>query len=558
MRDLDLADIQGGILRAYGRQGFPKGRSFFLTIRDAAKGRQFVETLRPRITTAARWVNPKRGEALMRSRHPRLTDAIRAQGLADYPGEVQLVKPKVALNVAFTFAGLRVLEVPTRTLIGMPDEFVDGMEKRAPMLGDSPFLEARDPVWKHSHGETTVHIMVAMNAEMDDVGAPVPELEAETAWLRGLCAASEGGVVLLTGVSAENPDFQAMSAVLADDGGKISAVNKEHFGLSDGFGDPTFEGQLGPAALKIKMIGGGKLEPDQTWAPLATGEFLLGYPDEAQEIPGAAMPIEFSRNGTFMAYRKLHENVGSFASYLTGQGAAYGAAMGLANADEALQTVKAKLVGRWEDGVPLLAAPDFAAWMAFRSRLAAARAADDKATLAAMALQYVNFVYRRDPAGAACPMTSHMRRMNTRDMLDPHFTDPNPKTWAGSALNNRRRILRRGLPYGHVDPAAPDDAGEHGIIFVAICCSLFRQFEFVQQQWGQYGLDFDVGSDTCPIVGNHDAGSKYVIPVDPAGQGAPFVCQPMPQFVEPRGGDYFFIPSMTALRMIGMGIVDPT
>jgi hypothetical protein len=32
----------------------------------------------------------------------------------------------------------------------------------------------------------------------------------------------------------------------------------------------------------------------------------------------------------------------------------------------------------------------------------------------------------------------------------------------------------------------------------------------------------------------------------------------MPQFVEPRGGDYFFVPSMTALRMIGMGIVDPT
>jgi len=28
--------------------------------------------------------------------------------------------------------------------------------------------------------------------------------------------------------------------------------------------------------------------------------------------------------------------------------------------------------------------------------------------------------------------------------------------------------------------------------------------------------------------------------------------------VETRGGDYFFIPSMTALRMIAKGIVDPT
>ena len=28
--------------------------------------------------------------------------------------------------------------------------------------------------------------------------------------------------------------------------------------------------------------------------------------------------------------------------------------------------------------------------------------------------------------------------------------------------------------------------------------------------------------------------------------------------VETRGGDYFFVPSMTCLRMIAMGIVDPT
>lgn len=558
MRELDLADIQGGILRAYGRQGFPKARYFFLNIREAAKGRAFVEALLPRITTAARWVNPHRGEALLRGRHPRVTDAIRARGLDDYPGEVQLVKPKVAINVAFTFLGLVALEVPTRTLRGMPDEFIDGMEKRAPMLGDAPFLAARDPIWKTAHGETQVHLLVSMNAEMDAAGAPVPELESETRWLRGLCAASEGGVVLLTGVSPDNPDFQAMSAVLAETDGKLSPTNQEHFGLSDGFGDPVFEGQLGPAAEKIKAIGGGKLNPDQTWAPLATGEFLLGYPDEAQEIPSAAMPIEFSRNGTFMAYRKLHENVASFRSYIDAQGAAYGAAAGLADPDAARETVKAKLVGRWVDGVPLMAAPDFAAWQAFNAALAKAKADKDKVALAQIALKYVDFVYRPDPAGAVCPMTSHLRRANTRDMLDPHFGSPDPKAWAGSALNNRRRILRRGLPYGAVGAAGAADDGEHGIIFLAICSSLFRQFEFVQQQWIEYGLDFNVGNDTCPVVGNHDAEAKYVIPVDPAGAGAPFVCQPMPQFVESRGGDYFFVPSLTALRMIGMGIVDPT
>jgi hypothetical protein len=49
-----------------------------------------------------------------------------------------------------------------------------------------------------------------------------------------------------------------------------------------------------------------------------------------------------------------------------------------------------------------------------------------------------------------------------------------------------------------------------------------------------------------------------VIVRDPASGTRPFICDRVPQLVEPRGGDYFFIPSMTALRMIGMGIIDPT
>jgi hypothetical protein len=88
----------------------------------------------------------------------------------------------------------------------------------------------------------------------------------------------------------------------------------------------------------------------------------------------------------------------------------------------------------------------------------------------------------------------------------------------------------------------------------------------VQQQWINYGLDFGAGSDTCPIVGNHSDGTggehgpkaKFVIPPDPASGHPPFIADAIPQFVETRGGEYFFVPSMTALRMIGMGVVDPT
>jgi deferrochelatase/peroxidase EfeB len=559
---LDLADIQGGILRAYGRQGFPKGRTFFLKVNAAAQGRRLVMALRPRITTASRWSNPRRSAPLVRGSHPRMVDVVRARDIQDYPGVVRLAKPQVAINIAFTFLGLLALEVPVRTLRGMPDEFIEGMASRATLLGDAPFRDRRDAIWRNADA-APVHIMISMNAEMNPDGSPVQALLDDTAWLEGLCAASEGGVEILGGHGPSNAAWQDMSAVLAERGGVLQPTNKEHFGLSDGFGDPVFEGQYPGPAERLRVIGQGKLTGAETWEPLATGEFLLGHPDEAQEIPGAAMPIDFSRNGTFMAWRKLHENVGAFQAYIAAQAPVYAAVMGLTDLAEAADTLKAKIVGRWPDGVPLMAAPTHADWLAFQARLEAATARDDKAELARLALAYVDFKYRPDPAGAVCPVTAHLRRANTRDMLDPNVSSPNKKAWEGSALNNRRRFLRRGLPYGTAG-SPTGDADEQGIIFIAVCASLFRQFEFVQQQWIQYGLDFNAGNDTCPLLGNHGPAAgqmedaKFVIPADPASGKPPFICPRLPQLVEPRGGDYVFAPSMTALRMIGMGIVDPT
>jgi deferrochelatase/peroxidase EfeB len=123
--------------------------------------------------------------------------------------------------------------------------------------------------------------------------------------------------------------------------------------------------------------------------------------------------------------------------------------------------------------------------------------------------------------------------------------------------------LRRGLPYG-LSPEGAKDEDDHGVVMLITCASLARQFEFVQQQWINYGLDSGGGNDTCPLVGDHTAGgptgakAKFVIPTDAKSGHAPFILEGLPQFVETRGGEYFFVPSMTALRMIGMGVVDPT
>ena len=145
-------------------------------------------------------------------------------------------------------------------------------------------------------------------------------------------------------------------------------------------------------------------------------------------------------------------------------------------------------------------------------------------------------------------MGAHLRRVHPRDAFG-----------FNGRLINRRRITRRGLPYGPF--AAEDqpvsDADDRGVVFMALNASLSRQFEFVQQQWVQYGNDSHLGNDKDVLMGNHGGHGRFVVQGDSSNTNPPFVCSNLPDFVELRGGDYFFLPSITALGMIALGLVDP-
>ena len=496
---LDLMDIQGNLVRAYGRFSFPVARYIFLRVHSGEAGRSFVGAVTKSVTTAATW-----GSA---------------------HGEIE--KPTATTNIAFTYAGLEALGLPRASLAGFPPEFAMGMKSRRDILGDDG--PSAPPNWDNAWHGAPVHIFISINAQQPQY------LELRYAWLMALVEQSDGAVSVVPGHRGDGgADLPYQDAKVGMEHGVPSS--KEHFGYTDGIGDPVFDGLQAPPE---RVLGRGKQTRDG-WLPLATGEFLLGHLDEAREYPVAPTPFLLSRNGSFMVYRKLHQNVGSFNAYLDKEGATYPGGKEL---------LAAKFVGRWRNnGAPLVHAPDAAAKEVWDARFKLATEKEQDTMLS-------NFTFDDDASGAKCPFSAHMRRVSPRASLEPapgDFDRP-------GALSDRRRVLRRGLPYGEVkDPQ--HDNGEHGIIIMMMGASISRQFEFVQQQWVNYGNDFKAGNDKDIILGNHGVKppSKAVIQVDPDGDDAPYFLQNIPRLVETRGGDYFFLPSMTALRMIAQGRIDPS
>ena len=201
-----------------------------------------------------------------------MTTSISWDATEGYPSELMTTKPKVAINIAFTFAGLLALKLPTATLGGMPFEFIDGMAKRAPILGDIVESDPQhwDPIWRNPDKDPrrVVHVMIALSAQMNNVdGTPVPELQDETDWLIALC--KKYGIVICQGHRPGNGAYQDASLLLAPSANGVRPLPSEHFGFADGFGKATFE----PMDPNEQATGGGKLSGSGSgsrWRPASS------------------------------------------------------------------------------------------------------------------------------------------------------------------------------------------------------------------------------------------------------------------------------------------------
>ncbi|WP_369389885.1 Dyp-type peroxidase [Streptomyces sp. CG1] len=273
----------------------------------------------------------------------------------------------------------------------------------------------------------------------------------------------------------------------------------EHFGYRDGVSHPAVEGS--------GISGSNQLE-----VPLKAGEFVLGYRDEIGSIQ-SPQPTVLGRNGSYAVFRKLHQNVAEFRRYLKDN------STGLQ--DEEL--IAAKIMGRWRSGAPLALAPQA-----------------DNPELGADPHRRNTFLYESDdPAGFKTPGGCHIRRANPRDA-------------AVAGEVRLHRMIRRGAVYGPPLPEGvlEDDGADRGLMFAFIGAHLGRQFEFVQSQWMNDGVFFGANDAKDPVTGSHDGSDgsdRFTIPRRPLRRRL----APLPRFVVTRGGEYCFLPSLTALRWLG-------
>ena len=244
--------------------------------------------------------------------------------------------------------------------------------------------------------------------------------------------------------------------------------------------------------------------------PIAAGEFIFGYPGEAGRMLAMPEPALLGRNGTFVSFRKLHSNVAAFRRFLNAN----------ATSTMSAQLLAAKMVGRWPSGAPLMLAPE-----------------QDAPELGSDLQQMNNFTYAQDPKGLRCPIGAHIRRMNPRDTALEVMT--NVKI---------HRIIRHGTSYGPPLPenVLDDDGKERGIFFIFLSAKAPETFEFLKKEWINTGNFLGLGTEEDPIAGVHTGTGMFTIPMKPIRRRL----QGLERFTVTRGGEYGFVPGLSALRWL--------
>lgn len=286
----------------------------------------------------------------------------------------------------------------------------------------------------------------------------------------------------------------------------------EHFGYVDGRSQPLMLAEDLQAEAEKGIDG---------WNP--------AFPLSTALVPDPAGGHSEAQFGSYLVFRKLEQNVRAFKR------AELELVQHLGLKDEDAERAGALLVGRFEGGTAITQSP--------HAQTGSVRN---------------DFNYQRDD-NQRCPFHGHIRKTN-------------PRT---ETLSEREVTMpRRGIPYEDIKrlvhpsqlptvpaaqfesrlaPLLPEDGV--GLLFMAYNRSIAEQFHVMQRHWANNPEFPAPNSGLDPIIGQGiPSATSQVLPrewdapgrvEDGSGRACPF-----PSHVRLKGGEYFFSPSLGALKAL--------
>ncbi|KAF8518401.1 fungal peroxidase [Hysterangium stoloniferum] len=335
-------------------------------------------------------------------------------------------------------------------------------------------------------------------------------------WVSAFAGTSIHGVFLLASDSTDLIDIEIASIKvlfgssitqqysLAGQVRPGDQLGHEHFGFMDGISQPGISGFTANPTPGQTVIDPGHILLNETGDPVARPSW--------------------AKDGSFLAFRQLKQLVPEFEKFLAdnpinepGLTPAQGSAL-----------FGARLMGRWKSGAPVDLAPMF-----------------DDPELASDPLRNNNFNFSHPGSDLTsdqsnCPFSAHIRKTAPRSDFNP--------------VNVNNHIIRAGIPYGPevstTEAASNVTQTERGLAFIAYQSNIGAGFRFIQHSWANNPGFIFGKNDSTPgfdaVIGQNAGQARFISGLDPTDASRDFTL--VMDFVQSRGGEYFFSPSISALK----------
>ncbi|CAG8908650.1 unnamed protein product [Penicillium egyptiacum] len=306
---------------------------------------------------------------------------------------------------------------------------------------------------------------------------------------------------------------------------KISEV-KQHFLAEEGepLNPDTYVLSRDPS-IELTLVREGKVRP----GAMKGKEQLIVCGHEGDKLDQPS----WAKDGSFLVFRDLQQLVPEFDEFMQ-ENAKH--APFTQNHPKPAEKLAAYLMGRWKNGTPVDESPhDDSDESLFSSN---------------------NFDYHPVEEHNKCPFAAHTRKMRPRADLE----------------HDHAVIVRRGIPYGEEVSAEEMTDGksseekERGLLFVCYQSDIRNGFNFLTTRWAsnhhfpdrKTNFVGDDGPGIDAIVGqrkDHHPPRSIGLP---DGKYPTEARMPLESWVIQRGGDYFFVPSISTLNneLTGPGIFD--